>query len=184
VAGQAASRCRIRLFQIMNRLAETLIDTLHTCPIPETTRLGRTLRQWRDQILAYVATGGVKAAARRSTSSSTRPAAYRPRLPQLTQLPTMHPARITRNPAVPTTTHPCLIPKIRLERSRNSQSLDRIMVPGRCPYSLAPRSARVIWSWSGSSTRQISVTLPAVQLSLFGVRKFRSSRDSSNSSPT
>jgi transposase len=68
----------------MNRLAETLIDTLHTCPIPETTRLGRTLRQWRDQILAYVATGGVKAAARRSTSSSTRPAAYRPRLPQLT----------------------------------------------------------------------------------------------------
>jgi hypothetical protein len=43
----------------MNRLAETLIDTLHTCPIPETTRLGRTLRQWRDQILAYVATGGV-----------------------------------------------------------------------------------------------------------------------------
>jgi hypothetical protein len=59
VAGQAASRCRIRLFQIMNRLAETLIDTLHTCRIPETTRLGRTLRQWRDQILAYVATGGV-----------------------------------------------------------------------------------------------------------------------------
>jgi hypothetical protein len=53
------ARCRIRLFQIMNRLAETLIDTLHTCPIPETTRLGRTLRQWRDQILAYVATGGV-----------------------------------------------------------------------------------------------------------------------------
>ena len=59
MAGQAASRCRIRLFQIMNRLAETLIDTLHTRPIPETIRLGRTLRQWRDQILAYVATGGV-----------------------------------------------------------------------------------------------------------------------------
>ncbi len=48
-----------RLFQINSRLAETLIDTLHTCPIPETTRLGRTLRQWRDPILAYVATGGV-----------------------------------------------------------------------------------------------------------------------------
>ena len=35
------------------------IDTLHTCPIPEITRLGRTLRQRRDQILAFVATGGV-----------------------------------------------------------------------------------------------------------------------------
>jgi transposase len=53
------ARCRIRLFQIMSRLAETPIDTLQTCPIPETARHGRTLRQWRDQILAYVATGGV-----------------------------------------------------------------------------------------------------------------------------
>jgi hypothetical protein len=169
----------------MNRLAETLIDTLHTCPIPETTRLGRTLRQWRDQILAYVATGGVnngRSEALNLIIDKTR--RLSPTASTTDQLPTMHPARITRNPAVPTTTHPCLIPKIRLERSRNSQSLDRIMVPGRCPYSLAPRSARVIWSWSGSSTRQISVTLPAVQLSLFGVRKFRSSRDSSNSSPT
>ena len=28
------------------RLAEQLIDVLHTCPIPELARLGRTLRQW------------------------------------------------------------------------------------------------------------------------------------------
>lgn len=41
------------------RLAQTVIDTLHTCPIPEIARLGRTLRQWKDQILAYFATGGV-----------------------------------------------------------------------------------------------------------------------------
>jgi hypothetical protein len=40
------------------RLAEQLIDTLHTCPIPELARLGRTLRQWRHQILAYFATDG------------------------------------------------------------------------------------------------------------------------------
>jgi hypothetical protein len=123
VAGQAASGCRIRLFQIMNRLAETLIDTLHSCPIPETTRLGRTLRQWRDQILAYVATGGVNNGGTKALNliiDKTRRGS--PRLPQLTQLPTMHPARITQNPAVPTTTHPCLIPKSRLERSRNSQS--------------------------------------------------------------
>jgi transposase len=41
------------------RLAEQLIDILHTCPIPELARLGRTLRQWREPILAYFATGGV-----------------------------------------------------------------------------------------------------------------------------
>lgn len=41
------------------RLAEQLIETLHTCPIPELARLGRTLRQWRAQILAYFTTGGV-----------------------------------------------------------------------------------------------------------------------------
>jgi len=39
-------------------LAE-LLDTLHTCPIDEVARLGRTLRQWRHEILAYFATGGV-----------------------------------------------------------------------------------------------------------------------------
>jgi transposase len=41
------------------RLAEQLLDVLHTCPVPELARLGRTLRQWRAQILAYFATGGV-----------------------------------------------------------------------------------------------------------------------------
>jgi transposase len=41
------------------RLADKLIATLHTCPVPELARLGRTLRQWRTQILAYFATGGV-----------------------------------------------------------------------------------------------------------------------------
>lgn len=41
------------------RLAEHVIDTFHTCPVPEIARLGRTLRQWREQILAYFTTGGV-----------------------------------------------------------------------------------------------------------------------------
>ncbi len=40
-------------------LATKLLDTLHTCPIKEVARLGRTLRQWRNEILAYFATGGV-----------------------------------------------------------------------------------------------------------------------------
>jgi transposase len=39
--------------------AEKLLDTLHTCPIKEVARLGRTLRQWRAEILAYFTTGGV-----------------------------------------------------------------------------------------------------------------------------
>jgi hypothetical protein len=45
-----------------NRGASTRRDALavlHTCPIPEAARLGRTLRAWRKQILAYFATGGV-----------------------------------------------------------------------------------------------------------------------------
>src|SRR4051795_12756555 len=39
--------------------AEKLLDTLQTCPIKEVARLGRTLRQWRAEILAYFTTGGV-----------------------------------------------------------------------------------------------------------------------------
>lgn len=39
--------------------AGKLLDTLHTCPIAEVARLGRTLRQWRSQVLAYFITGGV-----------------------------------------------------------------------------------------------------------------------------
>ena len=41
------------------RRAEQVIATLHTCPIPEVARLGRTLRAWRTQILAYFHTRGV-----------------------------------------------------------------------------------------------------------------------------
>jgi transposase len=41
------------------RLAEQVITSLPTCPIPEVARLGRTLRAWRAQILAYFDTGGV-----------------------------------------------------------------------------------------------------------------------------
>lgn len=41
------------------RLAEKVINSLPTCPIPEVARLGRTLRAWRSQVLAYFATAGV-----------------------------------------------------------------------------------------------------------------------------
>jgi len=37
-------------------IAVKIVDSFHTCPIPEIARLGRTLRAWKDQFLAYFAT--------------------------------------------------------------------------------------------------------------------------------
>jgi transposase len=34
-------------------IAETVIETFHTCPIPEVARLGKTLRRWRSEFLCY-----------------------------------------------------------------------------------------------------------------------------------
>jgi transposase len=36
-----------------------VLNSFHTCPIPEVARLGRTLRAWKAQILAYLDTSGV-----------------------------------------------------------------------------------------------------------------------------
>lgn len=41
------------------REAVRVLESFHTCPIPEIARLGRTLRVWRDAFLAYFSTGGV-----------------------------------------------------------------------------------------------------------------------------
>ena len=38
------------------RIAEKVVDSFHTCPIPEIARLGRTLRRWREAFLAYFTT--------------------------------------------------------------------------------------------------------------------------------
>jgi len=40
------------------RIAEKVLASFPGCPIPEIARLGRTLRQWRTQLLAYFTTGG------------------------------------------------------------------------------------------------------------------------------
>ncbi|PZS30435.1 MAG: ISL3 family transposase [Pseudonocardiales bacterium] len=40
-------------------IAEKIIASFPSCPIPEVARLGRTLRQWRQQVLAYFDTSGV-----------------------------------------------------------------------------------------------------------------------------
>ena len=41
------------------QIAIKVLDSLNTCPIPKVARLGRTLRAWRAQILAYFDTHGV-----------------------------------------------------------------------------------------------------------------------------
>jgi transposase len=56
---QLRSAYRAKLPIEGRRIAIKIIDTWRTCPIPEIARLGRTLRQWRQQVLAYFATKGV-----------------------------------------------------------------------------------------------------------------------------
>jgi transposase len=41
------------------QIAERIIASFPSCPIPEVARLGRTLRAWRQQVLAYFDTSGV-----------------------------------------------------------------------------------------------------------------------------
>ena len=38
-------------------MAEKVLASFHTCPIPEVARLGRTLRRWHCAFLAYFTTG-------------------------------------------------------------------------------------------------------------------------------
>ena len=40
------------------RIAEKVLASFPTCPIPEIARLGRTLNQWRDAFLGYFTTAG------------------------------------------------------------------------------------------------------------------------------
>ena len=39
------------------KIALGVLESFHNCPIPEIARLGRTLRAWRQQFLAYFTTG-------------------------------------------------------------------------------------------------------------------------------
>ncbi len=39
-----------------HKIAKQVLETFHTCPIPEIARLGRTLRSWSAQFLAYFTT--------------------------------------------------------------------------------------------------------------------------------
>ena len=39
-------------------IAERVLDSFSSCPVPEVARLGRTLKQWREAFLGYFTTGG------------------------------------------------------------------------------------------------------------------------------
>lgn len=39
-------------------IAQNIVATLHTCPIPEVARLGKTLRRWRSEFISYFDTEG------------------------------------------------------------------------------------------------------------------------------
>jgi len=62
VAWQCAQRVRAVYHQpdpaTGRALAEQILAGFPSCPIPETARLGKTLKQWRDAFLGYFHTGG------------------------------------------------------------------------------------------------------------------------------
>jgi transposase len=54
---QLRSAFRTKNLREGKQIALAVLDSFHTCPIPEIARLGRTLRAWREQFLAYFTTG-------------------------------------------------------------------------------------------------------------------------------
>ena len=62
IAWQAGQQLRSAFHQDTpaegRRIAEHVIASFPSCPIPEIARLGRTLKQWREPFLAYFATAG------------------------------------------------------------------------------------------------------------------------------
>jgi transposase len=62
VAYQCAQQVRSAYHQASHAagraVAEKILDSFASCPIPEIARLGRTLAQWREAFLAYFSTGG------------------------------------------------------------------------------------------------------------------------------
>ena len=70
-------------------LATHLMKRLPTCPIPEITRLGQTLRTWKDTLDASFDTAGASNAPHQNPQRNHRTRhTHRQRLPQPHQLPT------------------------------------------------------------------------------------------------
>jgi len=70
------------------KIALGVLESFHTCPVPEIARLGRTLRSWSEQFLAYFTTGRANNGGTEAVNGNHRaPPPHRPRLPQPDQLP-------------------------------------------------------------------------------------------------
>ena len=54
---QLRSAFRARDLRQGKKIALQVLESFHTCPVAEIARLGRTLRSWREQFLAYFTTG-------------------------------------------------------------------------------------------------------------------------------
>jgi transposase len=59
--GPGASTRTLTTHRVRHRraIAQKVLDSFHSCPIPEVARLGRTLRAWSNQIHTYFDTHGV-----------------------------------------------------------------------------------------------------------------------------
>lgn len=55
-AQQLRDAYRQKDLSLGRRIAEKVVETFPTCPIPEIARLGRTLKRWREAFLAYFTT--------------------------------------------------------------------------------------------------------------------------------
>ena len=84
-----------------HKIAAQVLESFHTCPVPEITRLGRTLRSWSAQFLAYFTTGRANNGGTEAVNGIIElPPPHRPRLPQPEQLPASSPTRISDEPDV------------------------------------------------------------------------------------
>ncbi|MHA7862308.1 ISL3 family transposase [Tessaracoccus sp. Y36] len=64
------------------RVAEEILSSFPTCPIPEIARLGGTLDQWRDAFLGYFTTGGANDGGTEAINGLIELARRRQRIPR------------------------------------------------------------------------------------------------------